>query len=243
MTENWTIITGASSGIGKECVKHFSKNGYKIIASSRSIEKKNLKNIIQIPWDLSNLDSLNDYITTVFSEIKKQAKEKIVINLLDIAGIDLTLPATMITKNRLEKIFTINTFSKFMLASLLLRTKKTREQSSIVIIGSLSAHEKADGKSIYAASKGALETFVKSSSSEFIKKNIRVNLIAPGIINTAMTEKTKLLLTEKQFSNLTASYPMGIGEPSDIANLAEFLISKKAKWITGKTFLIDGGTI
>jgi NAD(P)-dependent dehydrogenase (short-subunit alcohol dehydrogenase family) len=113
--------------------------------------------------------------------------------------------------------------------------------ASFVLISSLAAHEGVMGNSVYAASKAAIEGFVKSVAAELADRGIRINCLAPGVTETPMVAEYLKLLTEEQRKAHVSDYPLGIGQPSDIAYFAEYLISEKARWLTGQTFILDGG--
>lgn len=237
----WVVVTGASSGIGKHTALKLLDNGYSVVATSRDSEKlhecfENSWNCALIPWDLSDLDEINHYAKAVKATVGE------IGGLVHCAGIQKTIPIHMTKTKTILEVFNINTFAAMLLISEF--SKKNYFSvgiASYVLISSLAAHEGAYGKSIYAASKGALEGFVKPAAAELMEKGIRINAIAPGVVKTAMVEKYFAQLTGEQKQATYTDYPMGLGETSDIANLAEYLLSEKAKWITGQTFIIDGG--
>lgn len=93
--------------------------------------------------------------------------------------------------------------------------------------------------SSYSASKGAVEAMARSLSMEVAKKGIRVNCLAPGLVQTPMFEAA--LSTTGGLDETIKSYPLGLGQPEDVANAAIFFLSPASRWITGTTLVLDGG--
>jgi NAD(P)-dependent dehydrogenase (short-subunit alcohol dehydrogenase family) len=239
----WYLITGASSGIGKSISERLLELGYKVVLTSRREEEMKLitqkyteENYRIIPWDLSDLDSLKEYSKKVNTEIGP------ISGFVHCAGIQKTLPLSMVSKKRIEDVFNINTFSAILLLSLFSKNNYfNKEGASFLLISSLTAHKGTIGATIYASSKGALEGLLPSASTELITKKIRLNILILGIVKTPMTNDFLSKSTEEQYKKLAESYPLGFGDPSDVNEFAIFLLSDKAKWITGQKFVLDGG--
>lgn len=240
---NWTVVTGASSGIGRATAERLLEKGNKVVLTSRNeesllriAEKYSEENCKVIPWDISDLDSLSLYVNKVIDNVGA------ISGFLHSAGMQVTLPTNMIKPVKLNDLFRINTFSALILIGLF--SKKNHYingESSFVLISSIAAHEGAIGKSIYAASKGALEGFLPSAAAELSEKGIRINIVVPGMVRTNMIEEYYKHLSYEQQVNINDKYPFGIGEPEDVSNLIAFLLSKESRWITGQKFIIDGG--
>lgn len=240
--KKWVVVTGASSGIGLETANHMLENGYCVVATSRNGQALELEfksyseSCLILPWDLADLDQIKEYAAVI--------KERVgaISGLVHCAGIQKTLPIHMLKSSNLTELFHINTFSGMLLISCFAKKGFFVEgKTSFALLSSLSAHEGAYGKTAYAASKGALEGFVKSAAPELAEKGIRINAVAPGVVQTAMVEKHFQQLTAEQRENTVREYPLGLGAADDIANLLEFLISDRSRWITGQTIIIDGG--
>ena len=97
------------------------------------------------------------------------------------------------------------------------------------------------GQIAYSASKGAVNSAVRSMAMELSRKKIRVNSICPGIVLTPLTEKIFKRLTKEQVAALEESFPLGFGIPEDVGRAAAFLLAPQNKWITGTNFIVDGG--
>lgn len=238
----WIVVTGASSGIGRCTARTFIESGSKVVLTSRTAIKLeeavkgfSEENYAIIPWDLSDLDSLQDYT--------KKVKETVgpISGFVHCAGIQKTMPLSLVKKQTIFDVFNLNTFSGMLLVSMFSKNGYFAENASFVLISSLAAHEGAMGKSIYAASKGAIEGFIPATASELALKGIRLNAVIPGIVKTEMVDDFFKNLSDEQKKAFEDSYPLGLGDPVDVANLIEYLLSDKAKWITGECYKIDGG--
>ncbi|HJY11607.1 MAG TPA: SDR family oxidoreductase, partial [Flavobacterium sp.] len=108
-------------------------------------------------------------------------------------------------------------------------------------ISSISSKLGIGGTAMYAASKAALVSFSKVLATELAPQGIRSNSICPGIIKTAMTEKANDVVSEEELKKAEAEYPLGYGEPADVAGLTMYLLSDMSKWMTGSDLIIDGG--
>lgn len=240
--KGWIVVTGATSGIGLKTSELFISEGYPVIATARSKEKLDAlfrhagNQVFCLPWDLSKMDKIKEYADIIHREAGQIA------GLVHCAGIQKTMPIHLNKYKDMLEIFQINTFAAMQLVSTFSRKEfYLKNSASFVLISSLAAHEGAFGKSIYGASKGALEGFIKPAAAELTEKGIRINAIAPGVIKTEMVEDYFRQLTEDQIEKTEKDYPLGFGESLDAAGLIEFLLSEKSKWITGQVFMLDGG--
>ncbi len=185
----WIVVTGASSGIGRCAARTIIERGSNVVLTSRTAVKleKAVKGYSEekyviIPWDLSDLDSLQDYT--------KKVKETVgpISGFVHCAGVQKTMPLSLVKKQTIFDVFNLNTFSGMLLVSMFSKNGYFAENASFVLISSLAAHEGAMGKSIYAASKGAIEGFIPATASELALKGIRLNAVIPGIVKTEMVD-------------------------------------------------------
>ncbi len=238
------IVTGASSGIGRESAIIFSKLGAKVILVGRNVERLNLtlqnleeNNHSMYEFDLTNLDEIPAFI-------KKVAKEQGVLSgLFHSAGIESIMTLNMIDSSRIESMFKINTASSIMLIKgMSSKEVRSPNQVSIVIMSSVAALTGTSGRSIYSSSKAAIDGAIRSLACELAPKSIRLNSIGAGTIqNTGMFSKFIAKLPENKLNEDKSKYLFGFGLPEDVAYAAAFLLSDASKWITGTTLIVDGG--
>ncbi len=234
------LVTGATSGIGlgisrmlneyKAQLTISGRNQTKLNKISNEFELSNLNFNKGILADVCNLEDISNLVQEI------DTLDGLVLN----AGIIDYTPAKLITEKKVIDLFYTNVFSNFFLVQKLLHSKKIKKGASIVIISSIAAKVGVPGTSIYAASKGALNSYAKVLASELSLQNIRVNVVSPGVVKTDLIENTNVT-SDFQMSNLSTKYPLGLGEIIDIVYLVQFLLSENSKWMTGSNIDIDGG--
>ena len=232
------LVTGASSGIGRATAIECSKMGAKVIITARNEIrlKKTLDSLYgeghsMIPCDLS-CDSDLDNLVSELQEIQ---------GLVNNAGYTQLLPVNFIKVDAFEKLLKVNTISPICLLQKALRKKKIKGGASVVFTSSLAGlGYTTPGNSMYTASKGAISSFIKNAAIELATKQIRVNAVCPGMVNTGILDNGSV--TEEQLQTDMKNYPLGrYGEPEEIAWQIINLLSDASKWITGTNVIIDGG--
>ncbi len=240
-SEKRILVAGASKGIGLATAKLLLKRGYKVIAAARSAEAMaqefaDAANVIIRACDFSDVDAIAAFAEDVAREAGPIA------GMVYTAGAQRTLPMSLNKPDKVRELFALNTFAAMELVRCLSKKKMIDEAgASFVLISSLSAHEGALGKSLYAATKGAIEGFLPAAALELVQKKIRLNSIVPGIIETDMSKEFLDKMTEEQRAATEASYPLGLGHPEDAAAIIAWLLSDESRWVTGQSFVIDGG--
>ena len=236
------VITGASSGIGKQCAIMCSRLGANVILISRNEEKLNEVTgllpgrSIHYAQDISLYDSLDGIISDSVSKMGK------ISGFIHSAGVELTLPLNVLKPDNYTKAFSVNVISAFEIARRISHKKNLSESgASFVFISSIMSDYGQAGKIGYCSSKGALVAGARAMALELASKNIRVNCISPAVVETEMSQKLFESLGEDARQDIIKMHPLGIGHPQDIANGCAFLISDASKWITGINLHIDGG--
>jgi len=237
------LITGASSGIGRQCAITFSQLGANVILIARNEERlketyNRLKkgNHLIISQDITEYDKLEQII--------KYSVEKIgrISGFIHSAGIEMTLPLRSMQPSYYEKMFSVNVIAGFELAKIISKKKYLdKTGASFVFISSIMGIVGNPALIGYSASKGALISAIKSMALEFISRNIRVNCISPGHVETEMASNLFEKISEESKKSIIGMHPLGLGKPEDIANACAFLLSNAARWVTGTNLIIDGG--
>lgn len=234
------LITGASSGIGAETAVECSKMGANVIITGRNEQRLNdtfqrlekafpAQQHLMLCADLtkeSDLTSLVDGIQEIDG-------------LVNNAGVNRVKPVNFIKEEDLEFVFQNNTFSSINLTRLLLKEKKLKKDASIVFTSSVSAFYNAPGRALYASSKAAITSYMRSVAVELAAKNIRANAVHPGLVETNLNKNT---LTEEEKQKDIATYPLKrYGKPEEIAWAIIYLLSDASAWTTGTSLTVDGG--
>lgn len=234
-----TLITGASSGMGKACAIQLSKTQRLILAGSN---RERLEQTLQqccnpekhILWvcDFAN-ERLN-----IFASLTSliQNKDVVVDKYVHFAGITQILPIKEFAPDYVDKIFNVNFFSIVEILRALLKKANQKALTNVVLISAEYSERGNKGNSIYAASKGAINSMVYSLAQE-LAPMVKINALLPGAIETEMTKQ----VSEEHIAAVKAETPLGMGAIDDVVNYVEFLLSDKAKWITGQAIFVDGG--
>ena len=232
------LITGASGGIGKEIAKVLIEHNAEVCISGRNHEelnalKKSLgKKCHVVTCDLSKKDEIIELI--------KKADEFMgyIDILVNNAGITKDNIFLRMSENEWEDVLNVNLNSTFNILKLITKGMVKRKYGRIINISSVVGVTGGAGQVNYSASKAGLIGLTKSLSQEIATRNITVNCIAPGFIETPMTEK----LDDKRKDAILNSIPMNrIGNPKDLSSAIIFLASKESSYITGQTLHINGG--
>lgn len=232
------LVTGASSGIGAATAIECAKAGAALVITGRNEERLNaICSSLEGEGHVMLVCDLNDEEQTksLISSLPKL--DGVVL----CAGINQTMPISFLTRKKMDGIFNTNFFSPVELTRLIIKKKTLNENASIVALSSIGGNETfTPGAAAYGASKAALLSWMKSAAKELAPK-YRVNCICPGQVNTPMNASGDI--TEEQYESYRKSIPMKrFGEPAEIAYCAVYLLSDASRWVTGSSFIIDGGT-
>lgn len=235
------LITGSSGGIGSEIARTLNKENNKLILIYNNNENAilNLKNELQnfsnvyvYKCDLTNEKEIKNLVDTIVSTHKK------IDCLINCAGVSLFEQIQDTTPTSFDYVINSNLKSVVLLTALISKNMIHFQHGKIINISSMWGVVGASMESLYSLSKGAINNLTLSLAKELGPSNITVNAICPGLINTKMNKN----LGDETIKNIINETPLNrIGQPSDVANLVEFLTSEKADFITGQIITVDGG--
>lgn len=234
------LVTGATSGIGLALCEFLIKKECSVIAVGRDqnkIEHLILKSNKALKFLSLDLIDFSSYFK-IFDEML--AGEKL-DGFVHCAGIEETLPLTLYNPENVKRIFDINVFSGIELLRHFSKKKYSNDGASVVFLSSVMGDLGQPGKIGYCATKSAILGIVKASALELAKRKFRVNSVAPGVVNTPMTQKLFSQIEEENIQRINEMHPLGIGEVDDVVPAITFLLSDFSKWITGQNIKIDGG--
>ena len=226
------LITGASRGIGKNLFKAYSDLGANVIGTTTNDKKYGNKNLLKVNFE--NEKSTNSF----YKKIKKIKKIDILINN---AGINEISSIQNLSEKSLKKIINVNLLAPILLTKIISQKMIKRKSGSIINIGSIFGHVSKSQRSSYSATKSGLEGFTRAASLDLAKYGVLVNSVCPGFVKTDLTRKVLGLNRIKQ---LQKEIPLGrLSNSEEIVNLVLFLSSNKNTYITGQSFIIDGGLL
>ena len=231
------LITGATGGIGKALVEKFISLGGDVLATGTKNEKlellkKDFPKIKTLKFDISEHDKIEEFVEKSFSSLS--GLDVLVNN----AGINMDNLSLRMKYDEWKKVIDINLGSTFLLCKYGIKKMLKNKYGRVINITSIVGHTGNLGQSNYAASKAAIIGMTKSLAIEYAKKNITLNCVSPGFIQTKMTDN----IAENIKEVLTSKIPMAkLGTGNDVANSVAFLSSDAASYITGETIHVNGG--
>ena len=231
------LITGATGGIGNCLVEKFDQLGSKIFATGTNEEKlNNLKkkfpNIEIGRFKLNEHNKIEEFIENVHSKLDG------IDVLINNAGINLDNLSIRLTEENWKKVIDINLTSTFLMCKHVIKKMLKKKYGKIINITSIVGHTGNLGQANYSASKSGIVAFSKILAIEYAKKNININCVSPGFIQTEMTDK----INEEFKKTLINKIPSGnLGTGQDVSNCVAFLASDMASYINGETVHVNGG--
>lgn len=240
------LVTGGTAGIGKAIALKYAANGAKVIIFGTNAERGALV-VEEIKLMTKRENSADFFSVNVSNHIEVNAAIKKIIETFGV--IDILVNNAGVTRDQLlmkmseedwDTVMDINVKSCYNTCHALVRSMMKNRSGVILNMSSVVGLTGNAGQSNYAASKAAIIGFTKALAKELATRNIRVNCICPGFIETTMTE----VLTEEQKKSILSQIPLGrMGTTEEVADLALFLASPQSSYITGQTITLDGGMV
>ena len=238
------MITGATRGIGKQIALTLANEGYNIVLNYRTEndELKQLKNEIEnkkvkcltVQGDVTNFEDCKQMIE---SAIKEFGKVDVLVNN---AGITKDMLLARMKEEEFKQVIDVNLVGTFNMTKNVISYMMKARNGRIINISSVVGIAGNAGQTNYSASKAGIIGFTKSLAKEVASRNILVNAVAPGFIETNMTEVLKQEVKDEIAKNIPLKR---MGTPQDVANVVKFLASEDSSYITGQVISVDGGMI
>lgn len=236
------FITGAGKGLGKATLESFAKAGAAVLYANDIVEgsiddtaeklmdEYDVK-IIPIYFDVSNQSEVKNTIL----QIKKE--QGYLDTLVNNAGVMKDALIGTVTKPMIDSIYDVNVFAMMNLLQWATKLMRKRGQGSIINLSSIVGITGNPGQLVYSSTKGAVIAMTKTAAKELAPYHIRVNAIAPGMIDTDMMRS----VGEKHLAHHLSNIPFGrLGEPREIADVCVFLASQMASYLSGQVIAVDG---
>jgi NAD(P)-dependent dehydrogenase (short-subunit alcohol dehydrogenase family) len=239
LTGKIILVTGASSGLGRQCAITASDHGATVFITGRN-QKRLLETYDQLSgtghhWLLADL-TLEMDIANLMREIPQ------LNGVVYSTGISDLSPARYIKREDISKTFDISFNASVLLTSQLLAKKKLEKNAcSLVFISTISTRYPFVGGAMYISAKAALESYAKVLALELAPKGIRSNSISPAFVRTPMLDDTAEKYSEEAVKKIEEQQLLGLGEPEDVANVVVFFLSDASKWITASNLIVGGG--
>jgi len=238
------LVTGASRGIGLATAKLMALNGAVVYANARTpgcldeisadLKNENRAKLIPLYFDVTDNNGIKD----AFTRIKKeQGRLDVLVNN---AGLMKDALIGMVSGDMMRELFGVNVFAVMELIQIATKFMKKQNSGSIINLASIVGVNGNKGQLAYSASKGAVISITKTAAKELAEYNIRVNAIAPGMIDTDMFKS----IGEGHIAERVANIGMNrLGTPEDVANVCMFLASDQSAYITGQVLGVDGSAL
>jgi NAD(P)-dependent dehydrogenase (short-subunit alcohol dehydrogenase family) len=243
LTGHSILVSGASSGMGRETSILLSRLGATLVLVARRADAlAETERLLEgsghrsVPYDLTATDGIPAWMKALAAESGPLS------GLVHSAGIQLTRPLRVLTQAHLDDVMRINLGAAVALVKGFRQKGVVSDKGrSVVLVASIMGLVGQPGIGAYAASKGALIALCRSLALELAPERIRLNCVCPGHVHTEMAQRLRETLTPEQFAAIEAMHPLGIGTALDVAYAVAFLLADTSRWITGTTLVVDGG--
>ena len=242
MTGSRVLVTGASSGIGQATAILLAELGCQVILVARNEERlKATRNIMSgdghsvQAFDLSEIEKIESWMKGVTAAVGP------LNGLVHSAGISRITPIRFERPCVDDPLWRINYHAAVALLAAFRKPANRAAEASVVFLSSIAGLTGQSGLSAYCACKGALIAYARAAALELARERIRVNCVAPGHVQTELTESAEINLSQSQIKAIVDDHPLGHGRTDDVGNAVAFLLAGTGRWITGSTLVVDGG--
>lgn len=238
LTGKTILVTGASSGIGRQVAISAASMGANLVLSGRN-EAELKKTLSALPGN-THLSITADLLEQIDRE--KLAREIPHLDgLVHCSGVVKPFPVKFLDQAKLDETLNINYEAPVLMMAAILKQKKINRDASLVFLSSISGQHPHKGGTLYGGSKAALESFMKVLALELYPQGVRANCISPAMVKTPMYDEAAEKMSHEEMEKHVSKYPLGAGLPEDVANAAIYLLSPASRWVTGINLTLDGG--
>ncbi|HTH98105.1 MAG TPA: SDR family oxidoreductase [Stellaceae bacterium] len=242
LTGRRMLVTGATSGIGRATALYLARLGATIVVTGRDAGRLQ-ETLDQLEggghagalFDMAEIERIKPWLREL------TAAEGGFHGVAHCAGIQATMPIQAADPAFVMKALTTNLASSLMLAQAFRLKACHAGPASLVFVSSSAALRTAPGNTVYAASKGGIVSATKGLGVELLRDGVRVNCVAPAMVDTPMSDTFRRTLSDEHFQKVVDMHPLGLGRPEDVAAAIAFLIADTSRWITGAVMTVDGG--
>jgi NAD(P)-dependent dehydrogenase (short-subunit alcohol dehydrogenase family) len=236
------LVTGASSGIGRDTAVLLSSLNARVVLSGRDRDRLQ-ETFVRLegdghrvePFDFNRPEEIHDWLRALATNVGQFT------GLVHAAGIEQVSPIKFVRLKDADEVLRVNVVSSIMLARAFTQKACCAGPGSMVLLSSVRGLVGAPSMSLYGASKAALIGLAKSLAMELAPRRIRVNCVAAACVETEMLARSRELAPQSEFQALERAHPLGFGAARDVANAVAFLLADTGRWITGSTLTVDGG--
>jgi 3-oxoacyl-[acyl-carrier protein] reductase len=236
------LVTGASSGIGRQTSILLSQLGARVVLVARRAQ--GLEETVSLlngtghtvrPFDLTDVDAIPQFLKDISRDTGPLHA------VVHSAGVHVTRSIRMQRSGELESLMRVNLGAAFGLARGFRQRGVCGAEGRLVFLSSVMGIVGQPAVTAYAASKGALLALTKSLALELANEGIRVNCVVPGQVKTEMAERIQDGLPDGHYDAIERMHPLGLGTVVDVAYAVAFLVARTGRWITGSALVVDGG--
>jgi NAD(P)-dependent dehydrogenase (short-subunit alcohol dehydrogenase family) len=238
LTGKTILVTGATSGLGMQAAVSISEMGGTVVITGRRKEK--LEETLSLLVGSGHRACAAD-LTVAQERDELVAQLPALDGIAHCAGITLLHPFKFSDEEKFHKVYATNVEAPFYLTQKVLKAKKLLPEASLVFISSLAPFTGTKGHAIYAGTKASIISLARVLAHELASTRIRANSIAPAMVKTSVVEGFIAQVSPEVAARDEARYPLGYGNPRDVANAIVFFLSRGSKWITGSNLIMDAG--
>lgn len=236
------LVTGASSGIGKQAAITLAACGARVCLSGRSAER--LQSTLSelpgtghslLPLDLNGDDSISDNIQAC------SKADGAFFGAFHAAGVSMVRPAKLCKQKQFDEVFASSVQSAVAIARAMSLRGVMEDHGALIFMSSVAGLRGQTGMSLYSAAKAAIDGMTRSLAVELAQRNVRVNSVCAGAVETPMHTDLLTTLNSESIEAYRSKHLLGFGSVADVANAVAFLMGEGGRWITGTSLVVDGG--